>query len=250
MTQSDPLLCDSARSLVEQLKAKSRRRRKELSQMATPSPARNDVLPALEFIYVPLNEFPPAKRKVRKIDPAHVREVAASISALGFCARILIGKDNVRLDGEIRVEAARLLGLDRVPCIRVDHLSDEEQRLLRLAVNRLGEKGEWNLEVLKIEFEELILADAPIEISGFALDEIDHIRLSEEPETVEAGPLAPEIDAHAIARLGDVFQLGHHRVICGDATDPAIMRQLMGGDGAARLILTDEPYTTCQLLAT
>jgi DNA modification methylase len=67
-------------------------------------------------------------------------------------------------------------------------------------------------------------------------------RLSEESESLEAGPLAPEIDAHAIARHGDVFQLGTHRVVCGDATDPAIMRQLMGGDGAARLILTDEPY--------
>jgi hypothetical protein len=75
--------------------------------------------------------------------------------------------------------------------VRIDHLSDEEQRLLRLAVNRLGEKGEWNLDELRIEFEELILADAPIEISGFDLDEIDQIVIGDEVETVEQGPLFP-----------------------------------------------------------
>jgi len=70
------------------------------------------------------------------------------------------------LDGAARIEAARSLGLERVPCVRIEHLSDNEQRVLRLAVNRLGETGSWSLEALKIEFEELILADAPIEISG------------------------------------------------------------------------------------
>jgi hypothetical protein len=69
------------------------------------------------------------------------------------------------------------LGLMVVPCIRIDHLTDEEQRTLRLAVNRLGEKGEWDVEELKIEFEELILTEAPIEISGFSLEEIDQILL-------------------------------------------------------------------------
>jgi hypothetical protein len=76
----------------------------------------------------------------------------------------------------IRVQAARQLGLGRDPCVRIEHLSETEQRVLRLAVNRLGEKGEWNLDELKIEFEELIFADAPIEVSGFTLDEIDHNR--------------------------------------------------------------------------
>lgn len=108
-------------------------------------------------------------------DSAHVREVAGPIGALGFCAPILIGKNNIVLDGEIRLEAAKLLALAAVPCIRVDHLTDAEHRALRLAVNRLGEKGEWDLCELKIEFEELVLADAPIEISGFFLEEIDQI---------------------------------------------------------------------------
>jgi DNA modification methylase len=246
MTRIDPNPLAIEWSFKEKLKGKSRRRREDLARLAAPAAAaralRNDVLPPLEITYVPLGELRSPARKVRKIDPAHVREVAATISALGFCVPILIGKNNVVIDGEVRLEAAKLLGLGRVPCVRIDHLSAAEQRLLRLAVNRLGEKGQWNLDELKIEFEELILADAPIRISGFSLDEIDQIVIGDVEDAIEQGPLAPDPGAVAIARLGDMFQLGPHRVICGDARDAAVFRLLMDGDPAARLVLTDEPY--------
>jgi len=130
-------------------------------------------------VYVPLEDLQLPAREIRKLDPAHVREVANAIGTLGFCAPVLVGKDNAVIDGAVRVEAARQLDLGRVPCVRIEHLSETEQRVLRLAVNRLGEKGEWNLEELKFEFEELIEADAPIEASGFALDEIDHVIVGE-----------------------------------------------------------------------
>jgi ParB-like chromosome segregation protein Spo0J len=81
-------------------------------------------------------------RGVPKLDPADVREVPSAISTLCFCAPVLIGKDNAVIDGAIRVEAARQLGLRRVPCVRIEHLDETEQRVLRLAVNRLGERGE------------------------------------------------------------------------------------------------------------
>ena len=171
-----------------------------------------------------------------------MREVASSISALGFCDPLLIGRGGAVLDGEIRLEAAKLLGLETVPCVRVDHLSDDEQRLLRLAVNRLGEKGRWDLDELKIEFQELILTDAPIEIAGFSLGEIDQIVIGGDVDATETGPLEPEAGATPIARMGDMFQLGPHRLICGDATDPTMLARLMEGDGPARLLLTDEPY--------
>jgi hypothetical protein len=164
-------------SLPRQLQRKSRRRRKDLSELAKASAAprrrRNDPLPRLDLVCIRPDDLNLLKRKTRKCAPAHMREAMGSIGALGFCAPILVGKDNMVLDGEIRVEAAKALGLTTVPCICIDHLTDEEQRTLRLAVNRLGEKGEWDLTELKIEFEELILTDAPIEISGFSLDEID-----------------------------------------------------------------------------
>jgi hypothetical protein len=173
MSRDDPNPLAIERSFKEKLKGKSRRRREDLARLAAPAaaprPLRNDVLPHLEIVYVPLDDLHSPARKVRARDPAHVREVAATISALGFCVPILIGKNNRVIDGEVRLEVAKLLGLGRAPCLRVGHLSEGEQRLLRLAVNRLGEKGQWDLDELKIEFEELILADAPIEISGFSL---------------------------------------------------------------------------------
>jgi DNA modification methylase len=189
-----------------------------------------------------LSELRPSAKKLRKLDPAHVREIARAIGALGFCQPILVGRGNELIDGEARYEAARLMGIDRVPCVRIDHLSEAEQRLLRLAVNRLAEKGEWDLDALKIEFEELILLDAPIEITGFAFDEVDQIMLGEKSEAVEIGPLAPGAGAMSIAREGDVFALGRHRVSCGDSTDPDVLLRLMACDPLARVILTDEPY--------
>ena len=246
MSRVDANPLEIERSFKEKLKGKSRRRREDLARLAAPAAApralRNDIRPLLEIVDLPLESLRSPSRKVRGGDPAHVREIAATISALGFCVPILTGKNNVVIDGEARLEAAKLLGLDRAPCLRIDHLSEEEQRLLRLAVNRLGEKGKWDLDELKIEFQELILADAPIEISGFSPDEIDQIVIGDELEVAEQGPLEPSPGAVAVAQLGDAFQLGPHRLICGDATDPAVLTRLMDGAPPARLILTDEPY--------
>jgi DNA modification methylase len=246
MSRADANPLAIGRSFTPQLKGKNRRRREGLARLASSAAAsralRNDVLPPLEICYLPLQDIRSSPRKVRLNDPVHVREVAATISALGFCVPILIGKNNVVIDGEVRLEAAKLVGLDCAPCVRIDHLAEEEQRVLRLAVNRLGEKGQWDLEELKIEFEELILTGAPIEISGFSLDEVDQIVIGDELEVAEQGPLEPGPGAVAIARLGDHFQLGPHRLICGDATDPAVLNRLTDGDPPARLVLTDEPY--------
>jgi DNA modification methylase len=230
---------------TDQLRQKSRLRRDQQDRLGTAStarPRRNDILPRLELSYIPIADLRPSPRKVRKLDPAHVREVAVSIGVLGFCDPLLVGRDNEIIHGEVRYEAAKQSGLDLLPCVRIGHLSPEEQRVLRLAANRLAEKGQWNLDVLKIEFEELIVTDAPIEITGFSPAEIDHVILGDGAEGLEHGPLEPEPFAAPVTRLGDMFQLGSHRVICGNATDPETLRLLTDGDDPARLILTDEPY--------
>jgi DNA modification methylase len=150
-----------------------------------------------------------------------------------------LGKGDVIIDGDMRFQAAKLLGLSSVPCVRIDHLDETEQRLLRLAVNRLGEKGSWDIGELEAEFKELIIAGAPIEISGFGADEIDQVIVGE--DELETADLAPRAGASAIAQLGDLFLLGPHRLICGDATDRDVVRRLMGTD-VARIVLTDEPF--------
>ena len=125
---------DAARSLTGGLKAKSRARREGLKALAeSSSPVRaprNDLLPRLDLAYLLLEDLRMPVREVRKLDPAHVREVANSISTLGFCAPILVGKDNLVIDGAVRVQAARLLDLGRAPCIRIEYLSEKEERVL------------------------------------------------------------------------------------------------------------------------
>lgn len=236
---------DPPTTLGRQLQTRGRRRRMQLtaaSQVASPAPRRNDLLPALMLETVRLSDLRPSPTKIRRLDPVHVREVATSISRLGFCVPLLIGADGELIDGEIRYVAAGQLGLERAPCIRVTHLGRDELRVLRLAVNRLAEKGQWDLDALKIEFEQLIVVDAPIEISGFAPAEIDHILLGDETESLETGALEPAPDATPISRPGDIFVLGPHRVICGDARDPEVVARLMRDGPPARLLLTDEPY--------
>ncbi len=236
---------DPPTTLGRQLRARGRRRRAQMtaaSRVASPAPCRNDLLPALMLEYVRLSDLRPSPTKIRRLDPVHVREVATSISRLGFCDPLLIGADGDLIDGEIRYAAAEQLGLERAPCIRVGHLGRDELRVLRLAVNRLAEKGQWDLDALKIEFEQLIVVDAPIEISGFAPAEIDHILLGDEAEGLETGPLEPAPGATPISKPGDIFVLGPHRVICGDARDPEVVAKLMRDDPPARLLLTDEPY--------
>ncbi|MCJ2087489.1 site-specific DNA-methyltransferase [Methylobacterium sp. E-005] len=180
-------------------------------------------------------------RAVRKRDIAQVERVAASIRSLGFCDPVLIdGQDGI-LDGVARVEAAKLVGLSVIPCIVAGHLTSSEQRALRLALNRLQERGGWDLDELKLEFEELALEDGPLDVTGFTDGEIDQLLLDDESDTVEPGPLTPSADAAAVAQPGDVFVLGRHRLVCGDARDPAVLAKLMGAEHA-RLLLTDEPY--------
>jgi DNA modification methylase len=230
-------------SLREGLKARGRVRRMATKRRAAAEkgswgPRRNDILPLLKIEPCPVDELKLHARKLRKSDPAHVREIANAIRSLGFNVPLLVGKSNVVVDGAARLEAAKSLGLASVPCIRVDHLDETEQRLLRLAVNRLGEKGTWDLEELEAEFEELVIAEAPIEISGFGADEVDQLIIgADAQETVDLTPPP----GPASARPGDVFGLGPHRLICADATDPAVLERLMGTD-VARLVLTDEPF--------
>jgi hypothetical protein len=198
-------------------------------------------VPKLELVERALADLVLPARKLRKIEAAHVREVATAISSFGFCDPALIDEQDRVLNGVVRVEAAKLLGLTHIPCIRANHLNASERRLVRIALNRLGEKGSWDFDELKVELEELILDDLPIEITGFSMTEVDQIVIEEEPAAVEAGPLAPEPDAKPVAQFGDMFVIGEHRILCGDSTDPRGLEILMSGH-EARLILTDQPY--------
>jgi DNA modification methylase len=232
---------------TDRLRAKSRLRRQTLKRLAEPGaasrPPRNDILPKLEFTTRPLGDLSLPKRNVRALPEAHVREIAASISAFGFNVPVLIDQNGQVIDGAVRIEAAKMLGLCEVPCVVAAHLTKAEARTLRLCLNRSQERGEWSFENLKLEIEELILEDeVPIELSGFTVSEIDQILLEHEVAAPQQGPLEPNAGAVAVARVGDIFRLGPHRLICGDATDPIVLSRLLEDDPAVRLVLTDEPF--------
>jgi DNA modification methylase len=235
-------------TLTVSLTLKSRKRRETLSRLAAvcslKTSPRNDLSPKLKLVDVPIADLRAAANKTRKLNMDHVHEIATTMKVFGFCAPVLLGKDNVIIDGAVRVEAAKLVGLDHVACILMEHLTPIEQRALRIAVNRLSEKGEWDFGELKVEFEEMIIEDMPIEALGFACDEIDQLILIDDATAIETGPMAPDEAATPIARPGDIIALGRHRLICGDATDPEVLAKLMSHSGGqlAQLVLTDEPY--------
>jgi hypothetical protein len=116
--------------LTDLLREKSRLRRGRQDRPAKASISnsrRNDMLPRLVLSDIPITDLRPSARKLRKLDPAHIREVASAIATLGFCIPLLVGRDNELIDGEIRYEAAKQLGLAVIPCVRIGHLSHQEQ---------------------------------------------------------------------------------------------------------------------------
>lgn len=245
-SRSNPISSPSATELTDDLRAKGRRRRETSRDLAGVEQrgriSRNDLLPELELVERHIDSLHAPKRKLRKLDPAHVRDVMSAIEGLGFADPILITSDGKVIDGVTRLEALRLLGQDRVPCVVSPYTSETDLRLLRLCLNRLAEKGTWDIEELRLEFEELVVLEAPIEISGFDLEQIDQILLDDDETYVEPGPVEPAPGAVATTRLGDVWCVGDHRLACGDARDDSVYVSLFEGGERARLVLTDQPF--------
>ena len=170
-----------------------------------------------------------------------VDKVAASIKEFGFKVPIIINKDNVIVTGHTRLKAAKKLGIEEVPCIIADDLTDAQIKAFRIADNKVSEYAEWDEDLLKVELEQLEemdfdLDELNIDYSDFDLDigeDIEEI----EPEEVEV-PEAPE---EPKAKLGDIYQLGNHRLMCGDSTSEEDVAKLMNGV-KADMVFTDPPY--------
>ena len=231
----------------EALKARDREKRAREAQLAavgrgSPGRRRNTLVPELTLEWRQLDELKGATRHVRKVDEAQVARILASVEAHGVCRPVVISAVNFIIDGHLIVEALRRAGVEQVQCLVIDHLSADEQRTLSLALNRIGELGSWDFDALKLEFAELVLGDAPIEITGFSAPEIDQIILGDDDDqTQEPGPLAPEAGQRPVSRRGDLWLLGHHRLLCGDATNTEDHERLFDG-AAVGLTLTDVPF--------
>jgi DNA modification methylase len=199
----------------------------------------------LEVIELPISGLKPYKQNARTHSRKQIGQIASSIRAFGFNNPVLIDKDGVMIAGHGRVAAAKELGLDKVPCIRLEHLSEDEKRAYILADNRLAEKAGWDPEILKIELQHLssLDLDFDVTITGFELPEIDVLigGADSKPGKPDPADLVPEVSGPAVTRIGDVWQIGPHRLVCGDSTVEGTYARLLSGE-PAQMVFTDPPY--------
>lgn len=188
----------------------------------------------------------PAARNPRTHTKEQIKQIANSIERFGFTNPVLIDETGRLLAGHGRVEAARSLEMKAVPALRVEHLSDAEKRAYVIADNRLAERAGWDKEILALELQGLVELDFPVEITGFEVPEIEVLLDDHGPDRgAEAGPEddvpAPATDRPAVTRPGDLWILGEHRLLCGDARSEEAYRSLLGEE-PVRAAITDPPY--------
>lgn len=186
----------------------------------------------MNLLYKKIDEIKPYEKNPRKNDEA-VKYVAESIKQFGFKVPIVIDKDGIIVAGHTRYKAAKKLNLKEVPCIVADDLTDEQVKAFRLADNKVAEKSEWDFDLLADELDDLFDFD----MTAFGFDE----ETEEEPAEIVEDDFEIEPPAEPKAKLGDIYQLGRHRLMCGDSTDKATVEKLMDGH-KADMVFTDPPY--------
>ena len=183
---------------------------------------------------VSLSLLKPYERNAKIHGEAQIEKLMDSITEFGFLSPCLIERDTFNIiAGHGRVEAAKRLGMEKVPCVFVEDITEEQRRAYILADNRLTELGEWDMDMVQFELKELDAMDFDVSLTGFDL-ELDTPEV-EEDDYEEHEHTEPR------AKRGDIFQLGEHRLMCGDATSPDDVQMLMGGV-LADMVFTDPPY--------
>jgi len=181
---------------------------------------------------VKTNDIFPYHNNPKTHPTEQIDKLCSSIKNYGFTVPLVIDADNEIIAGHGRYKAAQKLGLKELPVIRRDDLTDAEAKALRIADNKVAE-SEWDMEMLEVEFEAI-----EDEFTGFELDELDF-----QTEEVEEDDFAEEVDEERepITKLGDVIELGRHRLVCGDSTSEDDVEKLMNGN-KADMVFTDPPY--------
>lgn len=188
----------------------------------------------MQIIEKKIDEIIPYINNPRNNDAA-VETVAASIKEFGFKQPIVIDKDGVIVAGHTRHKAAKRLGLATVPCIMADDLTEQQIKAYRLADNKVAELATWDAELLTIELDAITELDmVEFGFESFGDDDTEQKKDIEEDEI-------PDVPDEPTAKLGDIYQLGRHRLICGDSTDAKVIETLMDGK-KADFILSDPPY--------
>jgi len=190
----------------------------------------------------PIEALIPYINNSRKHSDEQVAQIAASIKEFGWTNPILVDGTNGIIAGHGRLLAARKLGMDKVPVIELAHLSDTQKKALIIADNKLALNADWDTELLTIELNELIADDFALDILGFDKDELDALLNVIEPNTgLTDEDAVPDVPEEPKTKLGDIYILGNHRLMCGDSTNIDAVDKLMNGV-YPDLIHTDPPY--------
>jgi len=183
----------------------------------------------MDITMMAVEDIRPYEKNAKKHPEEQVEHIANSIREFGWQQPLVVDKDNVLVIGHGRLMAAKKLGLDTVPCVRADDLTDEQIKALRLADNKTNE-SEWDFDLLDGELDDIF----DIDMSEFGFD----IDLEEEPTEIVEDEVPEEVETRC--KLGDLWQLGNHRLICGDSTDVAVIDRLMDGV-KADMVFCDAP---------
>lgn len=186
----------------------------------------------MDIVEMKIADIIPYENNPRRNDEA-VDKVALSISSFGFKVPIIVDKNNVIVAGHTRLKAAEKLGLTTVPTIRADDLTDDQIKAFRLADNKVSEFAEWDFEALEKELDSI---EMDMSLFGFE-DESEE----DMPEVVE-DDFSEEPPAETLVNAGDIWELGGHRLICGDSTDVENIERLMDGE-KAKFLFTSPPYS-------
>ena len=183
----------------------------------------------------------PYAKNARTHSDEQVAQIAGSIKEFGFNNPVLVDKDNSIIAGHGRVMAARKLGMDKVPVVILDHLTESQRKAYILADNRIALNSGWDSSMLSVELQDL-KDDIDLSLLGFDPDELDSLlNPVEETEGLTDEDAVPEVPVEPKTKLGDIYILGNHRLMCGDSTSIDDVEKLMDGQ-KADMVFTDPPY--------
>ncbi len=194
-----------------------------------------------EIRITPVDNLIPYARNARTHSDEQVAQIAASIAEFGFTNPILTDGERGVLAGHGRLAAARKLGLKEVPVIELSHMSDTQKRAYILADNRIAMNAGWDDEMLKLELTELKDADFDLDLMGFTDDELERLFNEDDGGGLTDDDAVPETPKEPVSRPGDLWILGNHRLLCGDATVLSDVEKLMGNE-LADMAFQDPPY--------
>ena len=195
----------------------------------------------MQYFLANVNDLIPYIRNARTHSESQIAQIAASIKEFGFLSPILIAEDNTILAGHGRLAAAQKLGLKQVPCVKENHLTETQRRAYIIADNRLSLNAGWDDEMLAIELSELQGVDFDLDLLGF--DESELASIFEDGKEVEDDDfdVTEELNKPSFSKVGDIWTLGRHRLICGDSTKEETYQSLME-EKKVNLVVTDPPY--------